>query len=61
MSAPWLHSEAYDMSFTNNIVYDTEGAGIGVNGGFNILMANNTLYRVGSRSHVIEVGFGSRS
>jgi hypothetical protein len=24
-------------------------------------MARNTLYRVGSRSHVIEVGFGSRS
>lgn len=61
MVAPWLHYEAYDIKFINNVVHDTEGAGFGVNGGYNILMAHNTLYRVGSRSHVIEVGFGSRS
>jgi hypothetical protein len=61
MVAPWLQYEAYDITFTDNVVHDTQGAGFGVNGGFNILMARNTLYRVGSRSHVIEVGFGSRS
>jgi hypothetical protein len=61
MVSPWLQYEAYDITFINNIVHDTQGAGFGVNGGSNILMANNTLYRVGSRSHVIEVGFGSRS
>jgi hypothetical protein len=61
MVSPWLQYEAYDITFINNVVHDTQGAGFGVNGGSNILMASNTLYRVGSRSHVIEVGFGSRS
>ncbi len=60
MVSPWLQYEAYDIRFINNVVHDTQGAGFGVNGGYNILMAYNTLYRVGSRSHVIEVGFGSR-
>ena len=61
MVSPWLQYEAYDVKFIDNIVHDTQGAGFGVNGGYDILMAYNTLYRVGSRSHVIEVGFGSRS
>ena len=61
MVAPWLQYEAYDITFTDNVIHDTWGAGIGVNGGVNILMANNTMYRVGSRSHVIEAVFGSRS
>lgn len=61
MTPPWLQYEAYDIRVVNNIIHDTEGAGLGVNGGYNILMAYNTLYRVGSRSHVIEVVFGLRS
>ena len=61
MTAPWLQYEAYDITFTHNVIHDTQGAGIGVNGGTNIVMANNTMYRVGSRSHVIEVVFGLRS
>ena len=61
MRAPWLHYEAYDVKFINNVVHDTEGAGMGVNGGYNVLLAYNTLYRVGSRSHAIEVVHGLRS
>lgn len=61
MTPPWLTYEAYDIRVINNIIHDTEGAGLGVNGGYNILMAHNTLYRVGSRSHGIEVVFGMRS
>lgn len=61
MASPWLHYEAYDIKFVNNIVHDTQGAGMGVNGGYNILLAYNTLYRVGENSHLIEVVFGSRS
>ncbi|NDC38007.1 MAG: right-handed parallel beta-helix repeat-containing protein [Proteobacteria bacterium] len=61
MTSPWVHYEAYDIKFINNLVHDTEGAAIGVNGGLNILLAFNTFYRVGSRSHGIEVVFGSRS
>ncbi|MBL7978152.1 MAG: right-handed parallel beta-helix repeat-containing protein [Bacteroidetes Order II. Incertae sedis bacterium] len=61
MVSPWLHYEAYDIKIINNIIHDTEGAGLGVNGGYNILMAHNTAYRTGSRSHVLEVVFGGRS
>lgn len=61
MVSPWLHYEAYGIEFTNNVIHDTAGAGIGVNGGYNILMAHNTLVGVGGRSHVIEAVFGGRS
>jgi hypothetical protein len=61
MTSPWLHYEAYDIKFINNIIHDTEGAGFGINGGYNILAAFNTLYKVGSRSHTIEVVYGLRS
>ncbi len=61
MTAPWIQYEAYDIKVVNNIIHDTDGAGLGVNGGYNILMAYNTLYRVGQRDHVIEVVFGQRS
>lgn len=61
MTSPWLHYEAYDIKFVNNLVHDTVGAGVGVNGGYNILLAYNTLYRVGSRSHGMEFVFGGRS
>ena len=61
MTPPWLHYEAYGLRVVNNVIHDTEGAGLGVNGGYAILMAYNTLYRVGSRSHVAEFVFGGRS
>ncbi|MBI3162674.1 MAG: S-layer homology domain-containing protein [Chloroflexi bacterium] len=61
MSPPWIQYEAYDIKVVNNVIHDTEGAGLGVNGGYDILMAYNTMYRVGSRDHVIEVVFGMRS
>jgi hypothetical protein len=60
MVSPWLHYEAYDIKFINNVVHDTTGAGMGVNGGYNILMAYNTLYRIGEQSHMIEVALGTR-
>ncbi len=61
MMTPWIHYEASDITFINNIIHDTLGAGMGVNGGYNILLAYNTLYRVGTTSHLIEVSFGGRS
>ena len=61
MTAPWFQYEAYDIRVYNNEIYDTEGAGLGVNGGYNVLLANNTLRRVGARSHAIEIVYGSRS
>ncbi|HWS72327.1 MAG TPA: right-handed parallel beta-helix repeat-containing protein [Thermoanaerobaculia bacterium] len=61
MTPPWIHYEAYDIKAMNNVIHDTEGAGLGVNGGYNILFAYNTLYRVGTRSHMLEVVYGARS
>jgi len=60
MVSPWLHHEAYGIQVIDNVIHDCEGAGLGVNGGYNILMAHNTLYRVGSRSHLVEFVHGRR-
>jgi uncharacterized protein (TIGR03437 family) len=46
MQAPWLHYDAYDIKFVNNVLHDIRGRGITVWGGYNILLAHNTLYRV---------------
>ncbi|MEK6752868.1 MAG: right-handed parallel beta-helix repeat-containing protein [Chloroflexota bacterium] len=61
MTPPWIQYEAYDIKVVNNLIYNIEGAGLGVNGGYNILLAYNTLYHIGARSHGIEVVFGFRS
>lgn len=61
MEAPWLQYEAYDIKFVNNRIHHTRGAGVGVQGGYNILIAYNTLYRVGQNSHTLEFVYGHRS
>lgn len=61
MVNPWLHYEAYDITFINNVIHHTRIAGFGVNGGYNILFAYNTLYRVGTNDHLFEAMPGSRS
>lgn len=47
MVAPWVHYEAYDVKFVDNVVRNVQNAGMAVRGGYNILLADNTLYRVG--------------
>jgi len=42
---PFFHYEAYDIKFINNVLHDMPGTGLAVEGGYNILMAHNTLYR----------------
>ncbi|MSO94281.1 MAG: right-handed parallel beta-helix repeat-containing protein [Thermoleophilia bacterium] len=61
MTWPWLQYEAYDVKVTNNVVHDVDGAGLGVNGGYAVLLAYNTLYRVGARDHLLEFVAGHRS
>jgi hypothetical protein len=46
MRAPWLHYEAMDIKFVNNVLRDIPGVAMSVAGGYNILLAHNTLYRV---------------
>ncbi len=60
MVSPWLHYEAYHVQFSNNVIHDTQVAGMGVNGGLNIAFSYNTLYRVGQRDHLMEFNHGSR-
>lgn len=47
MQPPWIHYEAYDIKVLNNVFHDVYGAGLSVAGGYNILLAHNTLYRIG--------------
>lgn len=61
MTTPWIHYEAYDLKVVNNVLHHIDGAALGVNGGYNILFAHNTAYRVGTRSHLFEAVFGLRS
>jgi hypothetical protein len=48
MTSPWLHYEVYDIKFVNNILHDIPGVGLSVSGGYNVLFAYNTLYKVGT-------------
>ncbi len=59
MVPPWLHYEAYDIKIVNNVIHDA-GGGIATTGGYNILMAWNTCYRVGSNRDTIVIGQGGR-
>ena len=45
----------------NNYVHDVTGAGMGVWGCYDCLLAHNTLVRVGASSHTLELNFGPRS
>lgn len=60
-TSPWITYEAMDIKVVNNIIHHVYGAGLGVNGGYNILLAYNTVYRVGERSHLAEFVFGLHS
>lgn len=44
----------------NNVVRAVRGAGLGVWGCYNCLLAHNTLVNVGRQSHTIEVNYGPR-
>lgn len=61
MTAPFIRYEAYGFEIVDNEISDVEGAGVGVNGGYNIVIARNRMWNVGTRSHLLEVGYGSRS
>jgi hypothetical protein len=61
MTAPFIQYEAYDIDVLDNEISDVWGAGVGVNGGFDVVIARNRMWNVGARSHAIEIGFGSRS
>jgi Right handed beta helix region len=61
MTAPFIRYEAYGIDVLDNLITDVWGAGVGVNGGYNVVVARNRMWNVGARSHLLEVGYGSRS
>ncbi|PRW44629.1 Right handed beta helix region [Chlorella sorokiniana] len=50
MTAPWIRYEAYDIKVFNNVVHDIDGPGLAIYGGYNILVAHNTFYKVGQQT-----------
>lgn len=46
MTTPWIHYEIYDARVVNNLLHDITGVPLSVAGGYNVLIAWNTLYRV---------------
>ena len=65
LRSPWLHYEAYDIKFVNNLMHDIPGVSLSVAGGYNILYAYNTLYHVGTDTAtgyaLLEGVFGERN
>ena len=61
MVDPFIRYEAYGIEVIDNEISDVAGAGVGVNGGFDVVIARNRIWNAGARSHEIEIGYGSRS
>ncbi|HEX8067762.1 MAG TPA: right-handed parallel beta-helix repeat-containing protein [Thermoleophilaceae bacterium] len=61
MVPPFVRYEAEAVDVLDNRISDVEGAGVGVNGGHDVVIARNRMWNVGSRSHWVEVGYGGRS
>lgn len=60
MTSPWINYEAYGVQVLNNVVHDVEGAAFGAAGGYDVVFAHNTAFRVGSRSQLVDVVLGRR-
>lgn len=65
MVPPWLHYEAYDIKFVNNLMHDISGVPMSVSGGYDILFGHNTLYRVATSTSngfsLFQAVFGERN
>lgn len=60
LEKPWWHYEAYAIQFVNNLVYDTRNTAVGVYGGYDILLAFNTIHNAGTAGQVFALGYGQR-
>jgi hypothetical protein len=61
MVPPFDQYEAYGIVITDNWIWRTEGAGVGVNGAANVAIVNNRLWKTGARSHTVELDYGLRT
>lgn len=60
LSSPWWHYEAYAIKFVNNLIYNITQTGVGVQGGYDIEIAHNTLYNAGTSAQIFSLTFGQR-
>jgi Right handed beta helix region len=64
LEPPYLHYEVYDIKFINNVVHDIPGTAIAVMGGYNVLLAYNTLYKIAYSQAptygILTLGYGIR-
>jgi len=61
MLPPFIHYEAVGVVVARNTFRDITGAAFGVNGGYNVLFADNVAYDTGRRSHLFEAQAGGRT
>ena len=61
MVAPYITYEAMGVAVLDNTFRRLQGAAVGVNGGYDVVVAGNRAYDVGQRSHWLEVTYGLRS
>lgn len=57
MRAPYLQYEAYDVRVVNNYLHDIPGVALSVVGGYNILLAHNTLMNIGTFDDGSGIGY----
>lgn len=50
MRRPWVTYECMDVKVVNNVLHHINGTGLSVAGGYNVLMAYNTLYAVATNA-----------
>ncbi len=61
-SLSWAHYDAYAIRVVNNIITDCDSAAFVCNGGYDVLFAYNTLYKVGGYApSLIRLGLGKRT
>ena len=61
LSRPWWHYEAYSIKLVSNLIYDITQTAVGVQGGYDITVAHNTLFNVGTAAQIFALGFGERN
>ncbi len=61
MVPPFDQYEAYGIVISDNWIWRTQGAGVGVNGAANVAIVNNRLWNTGAISHTVELDYGLRT
>lgn len=59
---PWAHYDAYAVRVVNNIISECDSQAFVCNGGYDVLFAYNTLYKIGGNApSLIRLGLGKRA